>query len=98
MISGKIGFKNIHFSIQYTPHPSRGCFNQTFTSLYFYFIIFFLGGGWFFFDGVKQLNDIDNMNDDDDHNETNNWIDHSFTRPKNHSLDSIIVTSKRALV
>ena len=51
-----------------------------------------------FFDGVKQLNDIDNMNDDDDHNETNNWIDHSFTRPKNHSLDSIIVTSKRALV
>ena len=51
-----------------------------------------------FFDGVKQLNDIDNMNDDDDHNETNNRIDHSFTRPKNHSLDSIIVTSKRALV
>ena len=69
-------------------------------SLPFIFILlfFFGGGGWFFFDGVKQLNDIDNMNDDDDHNETNNRIDHSFTRPKNHSLDSIIVTSKRALV
>ena len=37
------------------------------------------------------------MNDDDDDNETNNQIDHSFTRPQNHGLDSALNNRRRQI-